>query len=371
MRIVKTTPRQDWQSRVESEGFTFYLKDGYGTNWLDDTYLEISELEYIQFQDATTELNHLFKNTIEYLLGNKDELAKFNIPRKYWDWIHESYTASLQRGIYGRFDLMHGPDGLPKLLEFNADTPTTLVESAIIQWTWLQDRMSEFSGSVDQFNSIHDDLIKQWGLQNISKNQSVHFAFSSESLEEKATCAYMMDVAAHAGINVISIDMKDIGSDGTQLYDLNEQPIENLFKLYPWEWMINEPFGDALLWTKTKFFEPPWKMLCSCKAILPVMWELHRNHPYLLESSWEKINDSFAKPIFGREGKGITHNNTTIDNPDYDVGPVIYQKSALSNKPPIVVGSWLIGSASSGLIARTSDTSIVTDESPVIPHVVI
>ena len=38
--------------------------------------------------------------------------------------------------VYGRFDLRYGGEWPPKLLEFNADTPTGLVESAVTQWNW-------------------------------------------------------------------------------------------------------------------------------------------------------------------------------------------------------------------------------------------
>jgi glutathionylspermidine synthase len=36
--------------------------------------------------------------------------------------------------LYGRFDLAYRGDGPPKLLEYNADTPTALFEAAVVQW---------------------------------------------------------------------------------------------------------------------------------------------------------------------------------------------------------------------------------------------
>ena len=43
----------------------------------------------------------------------------------------------------------------PRLLEYNADTPTALLEASVAQWFWLQDCFP----TADQFNSIHERLI--------------------------------------------------------------------------------------------------------------------------------------------------------------------------------------------------------------------
>ena len=36
--------------------------------------------------------------------------------------------------LYGRFDLRYDGQGPAKLLEYNADTPTSLFETAVFQW---------------------------------------------------------------------------------------------------------------------------------------------------------------------------------------------------------------------------------------------
>ena len=38
--------------------------------------------------------------------------------------------------------------------------------------------------------------------------------------------------------------MRDIGWDGARFVDLESQPINVLFKLYPWEWMVREEFAE-------------------------------------------------------------------------------------------------------------------------------
>ena len=58
--------------------------------------------------------------------------------------------------LYGRFDLAGGLDGKPiKLIEFNADTPTALFETAIVQWAILKFNELEESS---QFNSLYEAI---------------------------------------------------------------------------------------------------------------------------------------------------------------------------------------------------------------------
>ena len=69
--------------------------------------------------------------------------------------------------VYGRFDLRYDGEGPPKLLEFNADTPTGLVESAVTQWNWHL-----FTGQgADQWNALHDKLVAAW-QRNLSSGSA-------------------------------------------------------------------------------------------------------------------------------------------------------------------------------------------------------
>ena len=54
--------------------------------------------------------------------------------------------------------------GPAKLLEYNADTPTSMFEAAVFQWTWLEQAIERniIPKRADQFNSIHERLIEAW-----------------------------------------------------------------------------------------------------------------------------------------------------------------------------------------------------------------
>ena len=201
----------------------------------------------------------------------------------------ELAAESLQAGdmdIYGRFDFIYdGRGGPAKMLEYNADTPTGLIEAAVAQWFWLQDVFPE----KDQWNGIHEALIRQWKkLQYRTGMSTLHIAHSEaeESGEDWMTAAYMRDVASQAGWTTIGINMSDIGWDPNlnRFVDLDNFMISTMFKLYPWELMMKEPFGHRLLQRahNPRWVEPAWKMLLSNKALLAALWHLYPDHPNLL-----------------------------------------------------------------------------------------
>jgi glutathionylspermidine synthase len=82
------------------------------------------------------------------------------------------------------------------MLEFNADTPTSLYEAGIVQWFWLQD----FDRNSDQFNSVHEKLIAYWKYLKTYLNPGiVHFTCLKETLEDLTNVEYMRDCAIQAG----------------------------------------------------------------------------------------------------------------------------------------------------------------------------
>lgn len=66
--------------------------------------------------------------------------------------------ATRQPSLYSRLDLAYDGVNPPKLLENNADTPTSLYESAFFQWIWLEDQIAagNLPENADQFNGIRE-----------------------------------------------------------------------------------------------------------------------------------------------------------------------------------------------------------------------
>jgi glutathionylspermidine synthase len=97
--------------------------------------------------------------------------------------------------IYGRFDLTYDGTRPPRLLEYNADTPTSLLEAAVVQWYWLEDS----APASDQFDSSHERLIELWKhLASAIPGGRIDFT-SIDNLEEGITVTYLADTARQAG----------------------------------------------------------------------------------------------------------------------------------------------------------------------------
>ena len=273
--------------------------------------------------------------------------------------------------IYGRFDFVYDGQGGPaKMLEYNADTPTGLIEAAVAQWFWLQDVFPE----KDQWNGIHEALIRQWKkLQYRTGMSTLHIAHSEaeESGEDWMTAAYMRDVASQGGWTTIGINMSDIGWDPNlnRFVDLDNFMISTIFKLYPWELMMKEPFGQRLLQRahNPRWVEPAWKMLLSNKALLAALWHLYPDHPNLLPAYLNDpgpLKEWVAKPLHGREG-----DNISIHAPGIEIqqpggygreGWCYQQYHSLpdfdGNHP--VLGLWVVDGESVGCGIRESDGPI-------------
>ena len=237
-------------------------------------------------------------------------LRRFAIPPAFHDPIREAWEAEPPALNFGRFDLGYDGSGAPKLFEFNCDTPTSLLEAAVVQWAWKE----ECFPTLDQYNSLHEALVARWAEIAPVLPATLHVAHVEDLAGEDAvTAAYLRDTAEAAGITTIPILMDRIGwnHDTHCFVDEADMRIEAMFKLYPWEWLVHEEFAVPLLDNLERgdlvWIEPIWKMIWSNKAILPVLWDLFPGHPNLLPASFSvPSGDAVAKPLLSREGANVS-----------------------------------------------------------------
>jgi len=364
-------PRVDWPAKVEELGFYYHSMDG--VYWDERACYRFSEEEVDTLEAATAELHRRALEAVERVIGTRD-FARFAIPEAFHGWIERSWKAG-DRSLFGRFDLSWNGAGEPKMLEYNADTPTALLEASVVQWYWQQDVFPH----ADQFNSLHEKLIGRWkGLgEQLPVSGTLYFTGDLASEEDAGNLNYLRDTATQAGLATKAIGIADIGWDGKRFVDLDNRPMGSLFKLYPWEWMVREEFGANLLAGNLRVIEPPWKMLLSNKAILPVMWEMFPEHPNLLAASFEPgrfATDYVKKPIYSREGANvsITAGGRTVEAPgDYGGEGFIWQ--AYHELPQFdgnytVIGSWIVGDEPAGIGIREDATPITKNSSRFVPH---
>jgi glutathionylspermidine synthase len=158
--------------------------------------------------------------------------------------------------------------------------------------------------------------------------------------------------------------------------DEHNRPIRRLFKLYPWEWVVRDEFGHHVPHCTTRWLEPAWKMILSCKSILPLLWDHYPDSPYLLPASFDPLPGDFVrKPVHGREGSNIqvVRGGQVVFETDgpYHEGPFVYQRYApprpFDGRYPIL-GAWVVNGKACGLGVREGDDVITRNTSRFVPH---
>ncbi len=452
--------RQAWRETIASQGLVYSETVGpHGEPydyWLEGPYYDFTSSEIDYFE---REMRKLFKmcivavdrvvegcpqsptcNTAQEVRACTTDtcliskwygapaFAHREIARSWYDDGAENFSGDFSPSVFGRFDIRYDGNGLPKLLEFNADTPTCLPESAVVQWCWYE----HTNQGRDQWNGIHDALKEAW-KRNISlliqarthlpQNLTIHFACDAaeKSGEDLFNTEYMMEVARQAfdeatpeevaqrfggrNVSVKFLWMSDIAAGdveaGDHFYDGPDaelrQHIHVIYKLYPWEFMCEEPsarqafrdmgdHGNGTVW-----IEPPYKMLWSNKALLAVLWKAYRDDPdhnylllpaYFADEKPPEMATYVKKPLLGREGANVSIvvNGEEVESyggPYGDEGFVYQELAALPDFPDSlgrshhpVLGIWMIDGEPAGLCLRESDRLITNNYSRFACHVI-
>jgi len=378
MKRLLIAPRPHWESIIESQGLVYHRNDDGTSYWNESAYYHFTADEIDELEEATSELYSLCLQAVGHLILN-DRLEEVGIPEVAhpmlrWSWERQEPT------LYGRFDLAYDGNGPPKMLEFNADTPTTIVEAAVTQWYWMQDQFPH----ADQFNSVWEGLVETWTALRVAGNlrgDTVHFVTSSND-EDWMTISLIRDTAEEAGVKTAEIFMRDIGWDTEKrrFVDLNQTEMRSVFKLYPWEWLLKDPFGQYALevYPAVQWIEPLWKFAMASKGLLPVLWELFPGHPNLVAAYADGprgMVEYLSKPIIGREGANVTlhtaSGNLTTAGQYGDYPRVYQQRCSIPNFDGnyVVLGSWVVGGKPRGMGIRESAGPITENLSGFAPHI--
>ena len=368
-------PRADWPARLDRVGLTYHSLDG--GYWREDVAYEFSGSQIDCLESATASLHRLCVDAVERIIRD-DRFADLRIPEEWRSRIIDSWERQ-EPSLYGRFDFWYDGMGAPKLLEYNADTPTSLIEAAVGQWGWLRDTCPE----AEQFNSLHERLIGQWGtILEQASSDLLHLVCLDQSDEDRQTVIYLADTANQAGWQVQTLPIEQIGwVPGRQRFvDRRNEPIAVLFKLYPWEWLCQDAFAGDLSRSSMLVLEPAWKQVLSHKGLLALLWEWYPDHPNLLPAFFSGPGECLAyvrKPFWSREGANISIVNgdqvLTTSGP-YDAGTSVFQQymplPRFEGWHP-VIGSWVIGDEPAGIGIREDRGLIHGNQSRFVPHYVV
>ena len=345
MNLQKLKPLTD--EYLESIGFIWHT-DSDNSSYVSDEIVVISEDEANAFYEATNELYDMFAEAGQYVIDN-DLFHEINIPFNLVEMIKESWENDVHWHLYSRFDLAGGIDGKPiKMIEFNADTPTSLFETAIIQWAMLKaNRLDEAS----QFNNIYDALkdnfkriitldtdVEKFEEYYANLGWKILFSSISSSSEDINTTKLLEHIANEAGFNTDFEFIENVQFSDDGIFK-DEESFEFWFKLIPWENIAIEESELALILTeiikekKAIIFNPAYTLMFQSKGFMKILWDLYPNHPLLLETSFEPLENKkqVEKRCFGREGANtkIINSDGSIDvetSGDYEGHKAIYQE---------------------------------------------
>ena len=343
LNLQKTTPLDT--DYLESLGFVWHT-DSDETSYISDELLVLSETEAEAYYAATNELYDMVVEAAEHIVEN-NLFHEIGIPFNLVDIIKESWENDVHWHLYGRFDLAGGVDGKPiKLLEFNADTPTALFETAILQWAMLkQDGLEESS----QFNALYEALVDNFKRlvtleEDVSDFEERYdgwdFLFTSVkgNSEEENTVRLLQHIATEAGYQTEFAYIDELEFSAEEGINYNDKSYELWFKLIPWEDIALEESDLAMLLTniiknqKAIIFNPAYTLLFQSKGLLKILWDLYPDHPLLLETSFEPLEGQkqVKKPVFGREGGSVSildadGNDLESVEGDYDNHKMVYQ----------------------------------------------
>ncbi len=367
--------RPDFDKTHETMGFQYHstpCPDG-KPYWSEGVAYEFTLAEIEKIEEVTEELHTMCMEEVGNMVDSGDYPEEFGLNDTAKNLIEYSWYNRIPH-VYGRFDFCVKPDGSIKLFEYNADTPTSLLEAGVAQWQWLE----ETDGVNDQFNSIHEKLIDRWKfIRDGQTDPTLHlFASRDGHYEDWGNVSYMADIAMQAGWNVSVDEIENIGYDSEkkEFVDTKDEIILHAFKLYAWEWMTEEEFGEHILMSLTNWYEPAWKMLLSNKAILSRLWKNNENHPNLLPTFNIPKNGFIKKPTLGREGANVFLSEKLMEGshvvPEYDSRYIYQEYSPLPNIDGYhpVIGSWVIGDQPAGMGIREDSTLISGNGSHFVPH---
>lgn len=333
VQLRSVNPLDD--STLEELGFSWHT-DNDGTKYVSDQLVQISQSEAESYYEAVNEIYDMYVEAAQYVIDN-ELFFELGIPFNLVDAIKKSWENDVHWHVYGRFDLCGGIDGKDiKLIEFNADTPTALFETALLQWAILKyNKLDE----EQQFNNVYEAITNNFKrlitlfdepekFEEFYDGWKILFSSVVGNDEEEATTKLLQQIATDAGFATSFEFLHNVKFDENGIYDQNENKYEYWFKLFPWEDIaIDEPelattLSTIMLNQEAIILNPAYTLLFQSKGMLKILYDLFPDSPYLLKTSFEPLNQKqVSKPVFGREGANVEILDANNEKLSYKEGP--------------------------------------------------
>lgn len=354
-------------------------------------YFHLSETAEKEIRRATNELHNMFLIATDFVMQDPKLLERFNIPKAIWPKVEQSWNNRRNQMITGRFDFSVSEHGL-KVYEYNADSASCYFECGELQGRWAAATGTDEGW--DPGGDLHTHLVDAWKRSGVN---SILHILQDDDPEESYHALYMKSAMEKAGIACKII----IGFEGLRwdaegnVVDAEGERIRWVWKTWAWETALDQlreesenttdkpatpRLMDILLRKEVMVFEPLWTIIPSNKAILPVLWELFPDHPYLLDSQYT-LTEQMAqqthvvKPIAGRCGFNISivDSDKQVMNEtggQFDRQHLIYQQYfplPCFDNHHIQLCTFSVDGVYSGSCLRADTSRIITTHSDILP----
>jgi len=363
-------------------------------------YYRISETALAELRRATNELHALFMHATNYVLSDDSRLDPFRIPRALWPKIHQSWSNRRNQMITGRFDFSLSERGL-KVYEYNCDSASCHMETGKIQGKWAEHYGCD--EGEDAGEDLQELLAGAWRHSDHSVVDDVLHIMQDFDPEETYRSLCMQDAMREAGIEskiIHGVSGLRWEPDGG-IADADGVRVRWVWKTWAWETALDqlreeceddeielETYGpgrppstpprlvDVLLRKDVMVYEPLWTLIPSNKAILPVLWSLFPEYPYLLNTSYELTDELrhagyVVKPIVGRGGANISiydrHENLRAETAGaFENRDHVYQqrfKLPRAGKYNVQISTFSAAGRYAGAGVRVDESDVITMKS--------
>jgi len=348
--------------------------------------LAISKELLTEIKTATEACGKIYQKAVDFALNSAQILRLLGIPETAIEFCRLAYDPHMPVTVIGRFDFAvngAGENAEIKLLEFNSDTPTGVVEASelnalITKLRHVKNPNEMFAGNVKK--AFHQFISKKY--------ENIIFTSLGWHQEDKGT---VLAELAFSGLPAKYVPLDSIRVTADRVADDRGNRIDLLYRLYPVEWFAREIDGIKLLELAAKgkldLLNPPSAFVAQSKVMLAIIWELYKNThffnkaeqeivaryflPVYLDNIYFKGRPHAVKPAFGREGGGVClydekgEIEAFVENQEY-INDLVYQErvtlpihtiSTWSGEftGRLLVGSFLIGGEFSGVLLRVGE----------------
>jgi len=355
--------------------------------WVTDAAYVIDADASEALLNAATGVQQRCYKAVEELVASGD-YAYFGInSRAMQAAIAQSWRAK-DAPLYGRMDFTFAADGTPMLLDYEADSPFGLAEASFVQWEWFESWQSDSGRKSDsQENLIYEKLVEH--MPKVGLPSRFAIACGGETLPnglpadttERFDAEYLAEVAAESNRSARICSIEQIGWDmeALRFTDDRDEPLEALVKIYPWDWMEEEPNIEVLPRSRTRIYPGAWVRLLADKTMMALLWHMFPNTANLLPTLLDRPpqGEMVAKPRRGWDGEHVTLPGQPIGPvPEEEVGPLLYQAhcplpvfATPRGNVHCAASVWMIGGQPAGLSFRESRGPVTGPAARFVPHI--